>query len=492
MGLAQAPVSLPLVYVAALPVLFWLHGQAENAWSGFKIGWCAGLGYFAVVLFWIVEPFLVDIETHGWMAPIALLSMVAGLALFWGAAFALAAALRPEPMARVFVLASAWAFMEIARAHVFTGFPWGLLAYGWIGTPVAQALALVGPHGLDFLTMAGGLSLGLLRWRPSVVAIALFCGLAAFGTWRLSQPVAPRTDGFTVRVVQPNATQDIKWDPVYTQIFYERLLTLTAAVPEGGAAPDAVIWPETAVPFLLGERLDLQSEIATLAGPNTSVFLGIRRRETAPELPTGQVWFNSLAVLLSETGAAEHVYDKHHLVPFGEYIPYGNHLARWGWPWLTGLTGGGFEAGPGPQVLTPSGIPPFLPLICYEAIFTNLATRPGDRPDWFVQVTNDAWFGNISGPYQHLAQAQARAIEYGIPLARSANTGISAIIDPYGRIEVELALGTAGYADAPLAAPLPPTLYSRLGNAPILFISITVFLLTLSKVYSGLVRRRGQ
>ncbi|WP_424930919.1 apolipoprotein N-acyltransferase [Amaricoccus macauensis] len=491
MGLAQAPVSWPLVYAFALPLLFWLHGRTQRGWTGFRIGWAAGAGYFTVVLFWIVEPFLVDIRTHGWMAPFALIGMAGGLSLFWAAAFGLTTFLRPKPLMRVICLASLWTLAEYARAHVLTGFPWGLLAYGWIDTPVAQGLSLVGPHGLDFLTMLAGLALGLARPAAVLASVALVGALWGFGAWRLSQPVELRPDGFVVRVVQPNAAQDIKWQPGMAQVFYERLLAETAARAEG-VAPSAVVWPETAVPFLLGERPELQTEIAGVAGPDATVVLGLRRREWQPDHPAGEAWYNSLAVLAPETGDALAVYDKHHLVPFGEYFPLAKRVAGLGLPGLTGLTGTGFDAGPGPVIMSETGLPPFLPLICYEAIFTNEATIPEVRPDWFVQITNDAWFGKISGPYQHLAQARARSIEYGLPLVRSANTGISAITDPYGRVLASIPLGRQGHADAQLALPLEETIYMRVRNWPLVLLILPIFQLTLSKVYGGMLRQPGQ
>lgn len=490
-GLVQAPVSWPWMCLLTLPALFWLLGDEMRAWPAFRIGWAGGTGYFAVVLFWIVEPFLVDIARHGWMAPFALVAMAGGLSLFWGAAFAATAPLGLPPLARALALASAWTLSDYARAHLFGGFPWGQLAYGWIGTPVAQALSLVGPHGLDFLILLAAFLVGVGRWRAALGGLAIVAGLWGFGAWRLTEPVLPRADGLVVRAVQPNAAQHLKWQPELAQAFYERLLVETAAAPERGR-PGVVVWPETAVPFLLDARRDLQVEMAAAAGPDSRVILGIRRMEWRPDKPDGEGWFNSLVVLSPGAGIAQAVYDKHHLVPFGEYIPLADQIARLGLPGLTGLTGTGFDAGPGPEIISTEGVPAFLPLICYEAIFTETAQISGARPDWFVQVTNDAWFGTVSGPYQHLAQAQARAIEYGLPLVRSANTGISAIIDTYGRIIADVPLGRQGHADAVLPAPLAPTPYSSLQKLILLIVALPLFLLTLSKFYSGLTRRHGQ
>jgi apolipoprotein N-acyltransferase len=242
------------------------------------------------------------------------------------------------------------------------------------------------------------------------------------------------------------------------QAFYERHLALTAAPAD--PPPDVTIWSETAVPFVLGHAPELLAESATAVGPRGRLILGIRRVEQAPD---GDRWFNSLAVL-ERDGSAAAVYDKHHLVPFGEYIPFAGAVARLGLPALTTLTRGGFTAGTGPHLVTVPGLPPFLPLICYEAIFPDGLRAPEGRAEWLVQVTNDAWFGEASGPWQHFAQARVRAIEQGLPLARAANTGVSAMIDPYGRVVGSLGLGEAGYLDAVLPGPLPATFYARYGD----------------------------
>jgi apolipoprotein N-acyltransferase len=488
LGLAQAPVGFPWICFLCLPVLFWLVDGAPGPRPGFWIGWGAGAGYFAATMFWIVEPFLVEPDVYGWMAPFALIGITGGLALFWGAAFAGAAAVGQRGLPRFLMLACCWTLSEYARAHVLTGFPWGLLAYGWIGTPVAQGLAIAGPHGLGFVTLLMAMAPGLAAWRPLLAACCALAALLVFGSWREARPVTPRADGFVVRVVQPNADQRLKWVPGHDQIFYDRLLSETSSTA-AGPLPDAVVWPETAVPVLLGERPDLEAQMAGAAPRGASLILGIRRREHTRE---GEDWYNSLAVLEQGTGWIEAVYDKHHLVPFGEYIPLGEWIARLGLPGLAGLTGTGFARGPGPEILSTPGIPPFLPLICYEAIFPEEVTVPGWRPEWLVQITNDSWFGQVSGPYQHLEQARARAIETGLPMVRSANTGVSAAIDPYGRVAARIDLGQQGHFDHRLEAPLPPTIYSRTGDVPGLIAVSLIFLLTVSKVFSGMAARSGQ
>lgn len=477
---AQAPLSWPILLFVGLPVLFRLLDGCRGPIGGALLGWAAGLGYFAADLFWIVEPFMVDAARFGWMAPFALAGMAGGLALFWAAAFGLARAVWPPGPSRVLVLAALWTFADYARAHVLTGFPWGLPAYAWIETPVAQTAALFGPHVLGFLTLVAGLSLGLATWRGAAMAAALVAAGWTLGMVRLAAPAPERAEPVIVRLVQPNARQEEKWLPGKDAEFFQRLIDLTRAPAD--PMPDVTLWPETAVSFVLDDDPAAQALAAAATGPAGRLITGIRRVELWPQ---GQVWFNSLAVLAPD-GAEQGIYDKHHLVPFGEYIPKAGLVARLGIPGLETLTGGGFSPGPGPRLVAPPGLPPFLPLICYEAIFPDGARAPGGRPEWIVQLTNDAWFGEVSGPYQHLAQARARAIEQGVPLARAANTGISAMIDARGEIVESLGLGRAGYIDVALPGALPPTLYFMLGDWPGLAAIAFIFVLTVTNFYGGI------
>ena len=485
MALAQPPLSFPVALFIAVPLLFLLVRGTEGARAGFGIGWVAGAGYFASGLFWIVEPFMVDPERHGWMAPFALVGMAGGLALFWGTAFGLAALSRRKGVASAVILAALWTLADYARSHVLTGFPWALVGYSWIDTPVMQIVSVLGPHGLGFLTVLAALSIGARPLVGSVFALAVVAGLWGYGTARLERPLPERVEPLIVRLVQPNAAQELKWRSDMQQVFFDRLLASTRAVSD--PVPDVTIWPEAAVPFVLGYADELQAEAAAAADPGTALILGIRRIDATPER---EEWFNSLAVLRAD-GRAEAVYDKHLLVPFGEYIPGAGVIARLGLPALTTLTRGGFTAGRGPHLVSARGLPPFLPLICYEAIFPNLMTAPEGRAEWIVHVTNDGWFGEASGPWQHFAQARARSIEQGLPMARAANTGISAMIDPRGEVTARLGLGEEGFVDALLPAALPATIYSQYGDVPALAAILVILALTYVKLYSGVFGRPG-
>ncbi|NOR64312.1 MAG: apolipoprotein N-acyltransferase [Rhodobacteraceae bacterium] len=439
LALGQAPYDFPYLAIIALPALLWLLRKAYCWKGGFFVGWGAGLGYFGLTLAWIVEPFLVDAERYGWMAPFALVLMAGGIALFWGLGFALA-----QRWPSALVLAGFWTLAELLRTYIFTGFPWALMAYNWVETPIIQAASLIGVHGLGFLiVLAGGL---LLSKRGAVLALLILASLTGFGYSRLQTPI--EDTGLTVRLIQPNAIQTQKWDPEFIPLFYQRQLTLSAKIGK----PDIVIWPEAAIAYLPDEQPFVRTQITTAA--QAPVILGARRRDAEGA-------YNAL-FLLNKDSSIEAVYDKYHLVPFGEYMPLQGLARQVGLKGLAEQMGASNAFGTGPKILEAEGVPPFLPLICYEAIFPQGVAGP--RPAWLVQITNDAWFGERAGPYQHLAQARVRAIEQGLPLARAANTGISAMIDPLGRLAASLPLGEDGFLDAPLAKPLPPTLLARWGQ----------------------------
>lgn len=470
-GAGQVPLTL---WWIALPALAVLLGLAARAGSRAMAAWCgfaAGFGYALATLYWIVDPFFVEPEIYGWMAPFALALMAAGMGLFWALGFGLGHRLGVGPAGRGFGLALGLAATDFLRSYVFTGFPWVLIGHIWIGTPVAQAAAFVGAQGLGLITLGlaalagagwpvSGREPWLRRGLPIGVVLAGLAGLWGFGAARLAAPEPLRAEPITLRLVQPNAPQDLKWLPEYRMEFFFRHLDLTSQPPaEGAPRPDLILWPETAVPFLL-ERPGDGLEMIAGAAQGVPVALGIQRAE-------GLRYYNSLAVIGS-TGAVEAVYDKYHLVPFGEYIPLGDLAARFGISAFAAQEGNGYSAGPGPQVLDLGRLGHAQPLICYEAVFPQDIRRAPERPDWLLQVTNDAWFGEAAGPWQHLALARLRAIEFGLPLARAANTGVSAMIDAKGRITAELGMGQMGALDAALPAALPPTPYSRIGDLPIL------------------------
>ncbi|WP_051202583.1 apolipoprotein N-acyltransferase [Sediminimonas qiaohouensis] len=466
-GVLAATGQAPLGWV--LPALAGFAGGAVLlvAAQGWRraalIGQVFGTAYFLLALSWLIEPFMVDIARHGWMAPFALVFMAGGMALFWAGAFAVARAAAGAGAWAAALLAPAMTLAELLRARAFTGFPWASPGHMLVDAQAGQAAAW-GGVGLLTLGIMGLAALAAGPWagrarRAMAMRAAVLLGGGVLCLVPVPEGAPVAGDRPVLRLVQPNAPQRLKWHPDHAPEFYQRQLRYTAAAPDAGAPrPDLVVWPETAVPVRLNDAGGVLARIAQAAG-GAPVVLGLLRDE-------GPRVYNS-AVVVGPGGTATEVYDKHHLVPFGEYVPFGDLLARWGIYGLAANAGQGFSAGPGAQLLDlGEGLGRALPLICYEAVFPRDVRAAPERPDFLLQITNDAWFGQVSGPWQHLAQARMRAIEQGLPMVRVANTGVSAMIDARGRVTAMIPLGQAGWRDAPLPAPAPPTGYAMLGDGP--------------------------
>ena len=456
LALAQAPFNLSFTYVVVLPFIGLYVRDVKSAKLGFVIGWWLGFGYFVLTIVWIVEPFFVTPEVTGWMAPFALAGMAGGLSFFWALAFYVTVCLTIEGAMRLIFLALCWTLFEFLRANILTGFPWGHLSYGLIDLPIIQLTAWVGIHGLGLILLIVCFLPAILipRFRLGIFLLgATLVVLSILGLWRSSSLILPNIKQTIVRVVQPNAAQHLKWRSDMVDIFYVRQLEYTSIKEK--EKPDVVIWPETALPQLLENSPLIFQEIAKAAGPNTSVITGIVNKKN-------NKLRNSL-IVINPAGTLDAIYDKKHLVPFGEYMPLVDIMNKLGLSNMVGLAGN-FKPGQISRNISVQNFPDFIALICYEAIFPEYSSSSTNRPEWIVHITNDAWFGSFSGPYQHLVQARVRAIEQGLPLVRSANTGISAMIDPYGRVLKSLKLQTAGYFDHILPAALPPTLYAKIGE----------------------------
>lgn len=449
-ALGQPPFDLWWVAMSALGGVFCLTRPAVKPSGAAVVGWLFGTSYFAVSLHWILEPFQVDAAATGWMAPFALMFLSAGLALFWALAFWAGRKIDAGPAGIVIF----WSVAELARAYLLTGFPWGLVGYLWSDTPVAQWHSIIGPHGVTLLTLAVAALIAISiadRAIPKAVFALALGAVIWIGGIVITPPVSDTSGGPIVRLIQPNAPQHQKWDSEHIPIFFNRQVDFTGQKP----TPDLIVWPETAVPNLLHNATPSFDVIAQAAS-GTPVVLGIQRADEGR-------YYNSL-VTLDATGIVDQTYDKHHLVPFGEYMPLAKLFARFNILGLASRAEVGYSAGPGPRVIDLGSLGTALPLICYEAVFPHDVNDAPTRPDMLLHITNDAWFGTRAGPQQHLQQARLRAIEQGLPLIRAANTGISAMIDPAGRITASLPLGRAGYTDAALPKSLAPTHYSKTGD----------------------------
>ena len=475
-ALAFAPVNALPCFALGVVGLIWAAETVARRRDAFAVGWWWGFGHFLAGLFWIANSFLIDPVQFGWMVPPVIAGLSAYLAIFPALAVALAWRRGASPVARILFLAAFWTIAEWLRGHALTGFPWNLAAYVWsVSDPMMQSAALWGSWGLGLVTLllAGLLSLmgrGDRRatLRAGTSFLVLLSALYGFGAWRLGAAASGDT-GITLRLVQGNIGQIEKLTGAHRDRHVAQHLRLSVATP-GFDRVNAVIWPETAATFFLDRLPDWRQYVAAAAPPGGYVVTGTLRGDP-PEGEPDRYW-NSLAVL-DPSGRIVGAADKFHLVPLGEYVPLRDIVG--------GLVGkltagaGDFSAGPGPVTVSVPGLPPFSSLICYEVIFPGAVLDPTNRPAWLLNVTNDGWFGQSPGPYQHLASARFRAVEEGLPLARAANTGISAMIDPYGRLTASLPLGHEGALDAALPQALDLTLFARFGLAlPIGFIALTL------------------
>ena len=489
--------ALPLL-VVAFTGFVWLIHASRSPWRAAIAGWWFGFAHFIAGIYWIGVALLIDPSRYGWLVVPAVLGLSAGLALFPALA-AFAARLPALPLAgRILAVAVAWTAAEWLRGIILTGFPMNLMGTVWAPSlGMIQGAALIGVYGLSFVTVLAAAApaalaaprtderLGRRRWLLPACAFGLLAAILIGGTIRLALAPAQAPTGINLRLVQANIDQRLKWEQ------NERAAALALHVrlshEPGFEATDVVIWPEAAATFRLDESKRLRAFASQAAPPGGRLITGAPRR-TRSAGRTIAFW-NSLHAL-NPAGAIEATYDKHHLVPFGEYVPLRAILP------LRTLTHGSRDhaAGPGPRTIDLPGLPPFSPLICYEAIFPGEAVRddalPEDRPAWLLNITNDGWFGHTAGPYQHFQAARLRAVEEGLPLVRAASTGISAVVDAYGRVVGRLGLGEQGVLDAQLppalAAPPPIT---RLGGGWTL--AILLSLAALAVLVLGLRRRPG-
>lgn len=447
------------------PLLMALSERTATARGAFGVGWLAGFAYFFVSCWWVAEAFLVN-PAQAWMAPFAGSLLPAGLAIFWGLATALYRRFSARQGAeRVFLFAVLFAALEWLRGHILTGLPWNPAGATWpAGSAPSQIAAYVGVYGLGLITVLAvstlALVAGVRRWKVRAGYVAFGAALIALlfvvGTIRLSTATVGVTDT-VVRIVQPDVSQQAKWEPGQFEAVVRRYVNLTSSV--SGQRPDVIVWPEGALPLTaneafgswVGEAMDRALEA------DQTLLAGFSRGEAGPD---GEPrYYNSLFVLHDDGEALRvaDVYDKYRLVPFGEFLPLGDLMTATGLRSLVHVPAD-FSHGPRPAPIDVPGAPRVQPLICYESLYPGFTSTEGGRPGWIVNVSNDAWFGRSSGPLQHLNLASYRAIETGLPMARATPTGVSAMIDPYGRILARLNPGESGVLDVrlPTQAPRPP------------------------------------
>jgi apolipoprotein N-acyltransferase len=476
-ALAMAPLNAWPILFLTFPTLVWLiDGAGAGHWRGIGVaaatGWWFGFGYFLAGLYWVGFAFLVDAPTFGWLLPFAVIGLPAGLAVFTAFGVAVSRLLWTRGPMRILALSVTLTAAEWLRGHLLSGFPWNAFGYALTSPLIlAQSASLIGVWGLTFVAVAVFATPATLaddrseysgRWLPFALAIVILVGMGTFGALRLARTPTRLVDGVRLRIMQPNLPQDARFNYAAKQLVMDRYIDISKRPSTEGAGPAThLIWPESAFPFFLAREPDALAQIVQLLHGGAVLITGAVRLAEPVTTPDVGV-YNSIYVIGSD-GSLDSFYDKTHLVPFGEYLPFQRFLESLGLQQLTKQRGG-FLAGDRRRLIAVPGAPLALPLICYEIIFPGAVVPKGPRPGWIVNVTNDGWFGVSSGPYQHFQQARVRAIEEGLPLVRAANTGISAVVDPLGRIVASLPLGTDGVIDAPLPQPIGAPLYARIGD----------------------------
>lgn len=482
---AMAPIGFFPALVVTMCVAVWLIDgcgakswrslSRRRFWSAATAGWWLGFGYFVAGLYWLGAAFLVEPDRFAWALPLGVLGLPALLAVFPALGFVAALALwRPGP-SRVFALALGLGLSGLLRGLLFTGFPWNEFGMA-LGEHVtlAQSASLVGLYGLTPIAVAMAAAPATLvdaptrRWftSPTAWALAALLALAGFGQYRLATAKDETVANVRLRIMQPNVPQDSKFRPSAGAEILRKYLELsdrsTSPTNPGLSRVTHLIWPESAFPFILSREPQALSMIATALGDHTILLTGAIRVEGSSST-SGHAYNSLLAV--DGKGEILDSADKTHLVPFGEYLPFSGFLRAIGLRQFIAFPGG-FSAGAYRRLMRVPNLPPFQPLICYEAIFPGEVTpdQPGRgeaRPQFLLNVTNDGWFGLTAGPYQHFAQARLRTIEEGLPLVRAANTGVSAVVDPYGRVLKSLPLGVEGVLDSSLPKPISQPPFSR-------------------------------
>lgn len=470
-ALALAPFHLFVVGFVTFPILVWLldgavgrigAGRIGRHLGAFSIGWSFGLGYFVAGLWWIANALLVEAPEFAWAIPLAVLGLPALLAIFYGFATSIARALWCEGLPRIFVLAAAFGVAEWLRGFVFTGFPWNELGQTIQPSPLLmQSSALTGAATMNIVAVTvfalpAAILVGGRMRIASLGLLTILVGVhSGFGYWRLEMLPDAEPEGRIVRLVQPAIDQSQKWAPERAREIFDDLLTLTATPGTDSeiGQPQLVVWPETAVPFILTQQPGAVAAIAETLKSGQSLLTGVVREQESDDSTTSDSrYFNSM-LLIDSDGIISGAADKVHLVPFGEYLPFAEQLGALGLSAVAAADRGYVGAPQRRSLELPDGLTA-IPLICYEVIFSNEVTRIKPTDGVMINVTNDAWYGDTPGPYQHFHQSRLRAVETGLPLIRSANNGISAVVDAKGRISRMLDYGQQGAFDAVLPGDL--------------------------------------
>ncbi len=485
--LGHAPFHLWPVTALGILTFVWLldgaYRQQRPVRAGAARAFSFAFGQFFAGLYWIGSAFISRGPEYIPLMPFALVFLMAGLALIWALAGAIAMPFWGVDHRRIAVFSLAFFGAEWVRGHFLTGFPWNLPGMVWSpGGAVSQSVSIFGIWGLSLVTLflfaapATLIDKGRALWLralPGIVGSGLLAILLVFGLTRLSGAVGGEQPNVRLRVIQSAINQREKWQPENREAVLEHYLRLSTATSLDNISH--VIWPEGALPTLLLEDRHALDSISEAFRDGPTLFTGLTRRQRAE---TGKTLYrNSLIALSFANGLprVETVYDKHHLVPFGEYIPFGDALSALGVKSLATL-GDGYTPGPAPSSMQIEGLPAFSPQICYEIAYSGFTPRDEGRPAWILNISNDSWFGSTTGPHQHLDHSRFRAIEEGLPVVRSVSSGIAGVIDPYGRMLLRLNQDADRAGDIGIPLPLNTTINTQYGGV-ILLILMSIFIL---------------
>jgi len=501
---ACTALSLPPIYalpflVVGISGLLLLSENIKKLKTALFTGWFFGMGYYVVSLYWISAALTIDLSQHIWFIPLSLVALPSYLSIYPAIVLTLVCSSNKQGLSRLLAFAILWTIGEYIQSFAFTGFPWSLVGYSLcFNTSLCQGASLFGIYGMSFLAITVGGSFFLLEpsRRENAFAFFMILGLILslflWGEYRLRNSSEEKPTNTTLRLVQPNISQKLKWDPANRQANLETLMTLSKQSSDRHI--DAIIWAESAFPYSInvGENEEeVGRYLSSILKENVFLFTGANLTTLAENIHDDREVWNSL-VVVDSLGKLQESYEKSHLTPFGEYIPWRSIIQYLG-P-VSKVTQGtrDFSEGKGLKSLKVGDLPTFSPLICYEAIFPREVTSDGSRPQWLLNITNDGWYGNSTGPYQHFQIARVRAIEEGLPMVRVANTGISGVVDAYGRIKGSLPLSKKGILDIslPKAISTPPA-YARWGNlfALLIILGLSAFLKGSTFLFSRMRRR---
>jgi len=488
-GLLLATAFAPLHLIFVLPLCFSafliLLSTAETKKQAFFLGWFFGWGQFMAGFYWIGVAFTIDANAHAALIPLPVIGLPAFLALFPGLAALLTHVSGIKGVWRVLAFTGFWVLAEYGRGLIFTGFPWNLAGYAWGDVlPMLQWAAYVGIYGLTGLTVLISSLPSLLaeksqtrRQKNRAVLLSCFLLLVMLGTGyvRLADSKLTALPDSNIRLVQPNIPQADKWKPSLKAEHLKKLVDLSNQ--DKPSRPKTLIWPETAVPFFLTTDRHILAYLYRHIPENGALVTGAPRKDIEK-----RQYFNSVQAL-SSAGEVTGFYDKEHLVPYGEYLPLRRFLVESGVskfiPVLDSMSDFTSGSDPSAGTLKIGNLPAARTLICYEIAFP-WEVEKDQAFEWILNVTNDGWFGDTSGPYQHLVISRTRAIEQGKTVVRAANTGISAVIDGYGRVVDQLPLNQTGIIDSEIPRPLDDrTPYVILGETPLVGFSILLIVLSL-------------